>query len=112
MFPYAFMRTLSEHADSNAVLIGDCGGNIVVSNHAFETKYGQRNLTNNGNSPMGFSHSGAMGCYLADPKRQVICTIGDGGFNMNIQELQTYVNYNRVRSMRLPRLPAICRSNQ
>ena len=26
--------------------------------------------------------------------RQVICTIGDGGFNMNIQELQTYVNYN------------------
>lgn len=92
--PYAFMRTLSKHADSNAVLIGDCGGNIVVSNHAFETKYGQRNLTNNGNSPMGFSHSGAMGCYLADPERQVICTIGDGGFNMNIQELQTYVNYN------------------
>ena len=92
--PYAFMRTLSKYADSNAVLIGDCGGNIVVSNHAFETKYGQRNLTNNGNSPMGFSHSGAMGCYLADPDRQVICTIGDGGFNMNIQELQTYVNYN------------------
>jgi len=91
--PYAFMRRLSEKMGSTDVLIGDCGGNIVVSNHAFETKFGQRNLTNNGNSPMGFSHSGAMGCWFADPSRQIVCTIGDGGFNMNIQELQTYVNY-------------------
>tara|TARA_R110002074_G_scaffold332359_2_gene502701 strand:- start:545 stop:1408 length:864 start_codon:yes stop_codon:yes gene_type:complete len=92
--PYAFMRTLSQIMDSKAVLIGDCGGNIVVSNHSFETKYGQRNLTNNGNSPMGFSHAASMGCYLADPTRQVVCTIGDGGFNMNIQELQTFLNYD------------------
>jgi acetolactate synthase-1/2/3 large subunit len=91
--PYAFMRTLSKEMDKNAVLIGDCGGNIVVSNHSFETKYGQRNLTNNGNSPMGFSFAGAIGCWFADPSRQVVCTIGDGGFNMNIQELQTLITY-------------------
>lgn len=91
--PYAFMRTLSEKMPKNAVLVGDCGGNIVVSNHAFETQYGQRNLTNNGNSPMGFSFAGAMGAWFANPTRQVVCTIGDGGFNMNIQELQTFVNY-------------------
>jgi acetolactate synthase-1/2/3 large subunit len=91
--PYAFMRTLSEKMNKNAVLVGDCGGNIVVSNHAFETQYGQRNLTNNGNSPMGFSFAGAMGAWFANPTRQVVCTIGDGGFNMNIQELQTFVNY-------------------
>lgn len=92
--PYVFMRTLSRVLDSDAVIIGDCGGNIVVSNHSFETKHGQRYLTNNGNSPMGFSHSASMGCYLADPARQVICVIGDGGFNMNIQELQTFLNYD------------------
>jgi acetolactate synthase-1/2/3 large subunit len=34
-----------------------------------------------------------MGAWFADPLRQVVCTIGDGGFNMNIQELQTFVNY-------------------
>ena len=56
-------------------------------------KFGQRNLTNNGNSPMGFSFAGAMGAWFADPARQVVCTIGDGGFNMNPQELQTFVNY-------------------
>ena len=91
--PYVFMRRLSEKMGATDILVGDCGGNIVVSNHAFETKYGQRNLTNNGNSPMGFSFAGAMGAWFADPSRQVVCTIGDGGFNMNPQEMQTFVNY-------------------
>jgi len=91
--PYAFLRTLSRLMDEDAILVGDCGGNIVASNHAFETKKRQRNITNNGNSPMGFSFAGAIGCWFAAPERQVVCTIGDGGFNMNIQELQTLVNY-------------------
>ena len=91
--PYAFMRVLSQKMGPSDILVGDCGGNIVVSNHSFETKYGQRNLTNNGNSPMGFSFAGAMGAWFADPNRRVVCTIGDGGFNMNLQELQTFLNY-------------------
>jgi acetolactate synthase-1/2/3 large subunit len=92
--PYAFMRVLSQQMAKDAILVGDCGGNIVVSNHAFETKYGQRNITNNGNSPMGFSFAGAMGAWFAAPNNlQVVCTIGDGGFNMNIQEIQTFINY-------------------
>ena len=91
--PYVFMRSLSEKMDSDAILIGDCGGNIVISNHSFETKHGQRNLTNNGNSPMGFSFAASMGAWFAKPDSQIVCTIGDGGFNMNIQELQTVVNY-------------------
>lgn len=90
--PYVFMRKLGEFLPKNAVLVGDCGGNIVISNHAFETKLGQRNLTNNGNSPMGFSFAGGIGACLAT-SAPVICTIGDGGFSMNIQELQTLINY-------------------
>lgn len=93
--PYVFFRTLSQEMQSGDILIGDCGGNIVASNHAFETKRGQRNLTNNGNSPMGFSFAGAMGAFLAsDRKHNVVCTIGDGGFTMNTQELQTVKNYD------------------
>jgi len=93
--PYAFFRTLSQEMQQGDILIGDCGGNIVVSNHAFETKKGQRNITNNGNSPMGFSFAGAMGAFLAsDRKHNVVCTIGDGGFTMNNQELQTVKNYD------------------
>jgi acetolactate synthase-1/2/3 large subunit len=90
--PYVFMRKLSEILPDDAILVGDCGGNIIISNHAFQTKFGQRNLTNNGNSPMGFSFSGAIGACLAT-NSPVICTIGDGGFCMNIQEMQTLLNY-------------------
>ena len=91
--PYVFMRTLSLLMSKDDVLVGDCGGNIVALSHAFETKYGQRVLTNNGNSPMGFSFAAAIGCWFAPHKGNIVCTIGDGGFNMNIQELQTLVNY-------------------
>ena len=93
--PYAFTRILSEEMEENDVFVADCGGNIVVSNHAFETKTGQRYFTNNGNSPMGFSFAGGLGAALAaDLERNVVCVIGDGGFNMNIQELQTLLNYD------------------
>ena len=92
--PYAFVRTLSEKMGKDDILVADCGGNIVTCNHAFETKKGQRYFTNNGNSPMGFSFSGAIGAYFANPKRNIVCIIGDGGMNMNIQELQTIKNYS------------------
>lgn len=93
--PYAFVRILSEEMKNDDILVGDCGGNIVITNHAFKTKQHQRAITNNGNSPMGFSFAGALGAWFASDKHQnVVCIIGDGGFNMNIQELQTFKNYN------------------
>jgi acetolactate synthase-1/2/3 large subunit len=93
--PYAFVRILSEEMNSNDILVADCGGNVVVTNHSFETKTGQRYFTNNGNSPMGFSFAGAIGAWFASDKNKqnVVCIIGDGGMNMNIQELQSLVNY-------------------
>ena len=92
--PYVFLRLLSEEMGANDVLIGDCGGNIVAINHSFKTKTGQHYFTNNGNSPMGFSYSAAMGAYFAAHKdRKVVCVIGDGGMSMNIQEMQTFKNY-------------------
>ncbi|MBI3442692.1 MAG: thiamine pyrophosphate-binding protein [Candidatus Sungbacteria bacterium] len=92
--PYAFMRILSQEMQARDILVADCGGNIVTGNHAFETKNGQRYITNNGNSPMGFSFCGAMGAWFASDKKQnVVCIIGDGGFTMNIQEVQTLRTY-------------------
>jgi len=92
--PYVFLRILSEEMSASDVLVGDCGGNIVAINHSFKTKTGQHYFTNNGNSPMGFSYAAAMGAALASGgSRDVVCVIGDGGMAMNIQEMQTYVNY-------------------
>lgn len=93
--PYVFMKKLSDQMCRDDIFVYDCGGNVIITNAVFETKQGQRFITNNGNSPMGFSFAGAMGAWFAsDKKRQnVICVIGDGGFNMNIQEIQTCLNY-------------------
>lgn len=93
--PYVFMKKLSDQMSRDDIFVYDCGGNVIITNAVFETKKGQRFVTNNGNSPMGFSFAGAMGAWVAsDKKRQkVICVIGDGGFNMNIQEIQTCLNY-------------------
>lgn len=91
--PYVFIRELSEQLGPDDVIIADCGGNVVVTYQAFKTKEGQRLISSNGNSPMGYSFAGAMGACIAHKKGRVICLIGDGGSNMNIQELQTVKNY-------------------
>ena len=91
--PYVFMKELSYKLTKDDIIVADCGGNVVVTYQAFETKWGQRLISSHGNSPMGFSFAGAIGAALARPDKRVICLIGDGGFNMNIQELQTIKNY-------------------
>lgn len=90
---YGFMRRLSEILPSNALITSDTGGNQIMMGHCFRSKWGQRIFSSNGNSPMGFSMCGAMGAWFADPTRPMMAIIGDGGFNFNIQELQTLVNY-------------------
>lgn len=93
--PYAFSRILSDEAKEGSIIIPDCGGNMAWMYQAFEPKRGQRIFTSMGNSPMGYSFPAAIGAYFATEGsgRDVICTIGDGGMQINIQELQTVKNY-------------------
>lgn len=96
--PYVFMKELSKQMKKGDVIVSDSGGNAVVTCQAFESKYGQRVLSSHGNSTMGYSFAGAMGLsflpeYLKEEKGRVVCIIGDGGMQMNIQELQTMKHY-------------------
>jgi acetolactate synthase-1/2/3 large subunit len=90
---YGFVRKLSERLPANAVLVSDTGGSVIMMGQCFKSKWGQRLFTSNGNTTMGFGFAGALGAWFAAPERPVICLIGDGGFNMNIQEIQTMLNY-------------------
>jgi acetolactate synthase I/II/III large subunit len=90
--PYYFMQTLSDKLNKNDIIVGDCGGCSVLVGHALKTKQGQYYHSNNSHAPMGFSFSAAIGSAMATNKR-VVCLTGDGGFNMNLQELQTLKNY-------------------
>lgn len=90
---YAFMRVLSQKLPANAIIVSDTGGNVIMMGHCFQSKAGQRIFTSNGNTPMGFAMCGAIGAWFAEPTRPVICIIGDGGMQLNIQELQTIKHY-------------------
>lgn len=91
---YAALRRISVDMPSNAIIVADTGGSVVMTAHAFDTKTGQTFFSSNGNSPMGFALCGAIGAAFAHPDRPVYCIIGDGGMQLNIQELQTIRHYN------------------
>lgn len=93
---YYFMEELSDQLKNWDIVVGDCGANIVSLAQAFKVKPNQKIITSWSHSPMGYSFSAAIGAYLAKNvnTKNVICTIGDGGMQVNIQELQTYKMYN------------------
>ena len=92
--PYYFSRLLSDVLGEGQVIIPDCGGNLAHVMQAFKVKEGQRIFSTFGNSPMGYALPAAIGASFARPGEDIVCTIGDGGLQMNIQELQTLKNYN------------------
>ena len=93
--PYRFVDALSDELDAKAVIVVDTGCTLTWSVQAYKPKRGQRMISSWGNSPMGFAFPGAIGAHYAAPDSMVVCLIGDGGMQLNIQELQT-VFVNRV----------------
>ena len=91
--PYCFFEVLSEELKNNDIVITDQGATFYCSTPAFKLKKGQRLFTNGGFSPMGYGLPDAIGACFANAKKRVICAHGDGGLELNIQELQTIVQY-------------------
>jgi len=88
--PYALLGALSEVLGTEDIITSDCGLNLVWSVQGYKSKGGnQRFLSAWGNSPMGYSFPAAIGVHFARPRALSVCLIGDGGMQMNIQELQT-----------------------
>ena len=86
--PYDVVRRLAEIAEPNAIVAADTGAAVCWLHQAFPVR--QHTLfTAGGNSPMGYALCAAIGAKLERPERQVISYNGDGGLQVNIQELQT-----------------------
>ena len=75
------------------IIIPDQGGNFVWTMQSAKLKDGQKLFTNFGNSSMGFALPCAIGAAIGSGKK-VYCIDGDGGFQMNIQELLTVKKYD------------------
>lgn len=91
--PYAFMDELSKHTAENAIIIPDAGANLTWTMQGYPIRRAQRLFSSFNHSPMGYAICAAIGAQVACPDKQVVCIIGDGGLQMNIQELATIVHH-------------------
>ncbi|MBD1134434.1 thiamine pyrophosphate-binding protein [Pelagibacterales bacterium SAG-MED48] len=93
--PYYFFKKLSDNMNDEDILVPDAGQNVMWAMQQSLIKKNQKIITSWGHSPMGYSLPAAMGvAAIENKKSRTICTIGDGGFQVNIQELQTIKYYN------------------
>jgi acetolactate synthase-1/2/3 large subunit len=91
---FYFIQVLSEKLDDKAIIVTDMGTSFTCTMQTFKIKLGQRLFTSSGHASMGFGLPGAIGACCGNSRNDTICISGDGGLQMNIQELQTIVHYN------------------
>jgi acetolactate synthase-1/2/3 large subunit len=86
---YHFYEVLSEEMSAEDVLVWDQGAAYHCAAVAFKLKPGQRAFSNDGTTPMGYGLPAAIGACFAKVGGSVVCVHGEGGLQMNVQELQT-----------------------
>jgi len=83
------VHLLSEKTKGEAIIVTDVGQHQMVTSRYYKYKKNNGNITSGGLGTMGFALPAAIGAKIGNPKRQVVAIIGDGGFQMTIQELGT-----------------------
>ena len=83
------VKMLSDKTGGKAVIVTDVGQHQMVASRYYEFKDKRQNVTSGGLGTMGFALPAAMGARLGQEDKEVIAIIGDGGFQMTIQELGT-----------------------
>jgi len=90
---YPFLTNLK--LPSECIIIPDQGGNLIWTMQSLRLTEGQRLFTNLGNSSMGWALPAAIGAAIGTNGRvPIVCIEGDGGIQMNIQELRTLAKLN------------------
>lgn len=88
------IRELGEQTKGEAVIVTDVGQHQMVTSRYYPFRKTRSNITSGGAGTMGFALPAAMGAALAVPEKQVVAIIGDGGFQMTVQELGTIMQYH------------------
>ena len=89
--PQFVIQKLRELSDADAIISTDVGQHQMWTAQFFQFNKPRTLLTSGGLGTMGFGLPSAMGAQAAYPGRQVITICGDGGVQMNIQEMATLV---------------------
>lgn len=92
--PNGFVKRISEVIPEGSVITTDVGQNQVWVAQSFNIKKDQRVFFSGGHGAMGYSLPAAIGCAVASAGKNIYAFTGDGGIQMNIQELQTLAREN------------------
>jgi len=92
--PQWVIEEISKHAAEDAIISTDVGQHQMWTAQYFSFRNPRTLLSSGGLGTMGYGFPAALGAQAAFPMRQVIAIVGDGGFQMNVQELSTAVQYN------------------
>jgi acetolactate synthase-1/2/3 large subunit len=90
--PYYALKTFYKIAPENKITIASSGSIVTNVWHMVNIKLGDKFL-HSSQGDMGFELTAAIGAQIAEPEKMVIPILGEGSFQLNIQELQTIVQY-------------------
>ncbi len=83
------IKSINQNTNGESILVTDVGQHQMVACRYTKFNKSKSNITSGGLGTMGFALPAALGAKIGDQKREVIAVIGDGGFQMTIQELGT-----------------------
>lgn len=86
--PEIILKKINQHF-TNAIVVTDVGQNQLWTTQFLEVTNGRQLLTSGGLGTMGFGFPASIGAKLGNPEKDVLTITGDGGFQMNLQELAT-----------------------
>ena len=92
--PGEVVSCIAEECGGNAVIVTDVGQNQLFASRYSKFKQTRSMITSGGLGTMGFGIPAAIGAKIAAPYRQVVLFVGDGGFQMTVQELGTIMQEN------------------
>lgn len=88
------INKVSKAFGDDAILVTDVGQNQLFSVRYFGFKKRRSCITSGGLGTMGFGLPASIGAKIAEPERNVVLFIGDGGFQMTVEELGMIMEYN------------------
>ncbi|UNY98258.1 biosynthetic-type acetolactate synthase large subunit [Zhouia spongiae] len=80
---------INKASEHKAVIVTDVGQHQMIACRYAKFNKTKSNITSGGLGTMGFALPAAIGAKMGDPEREVVAVIGDGGYQMTIQELGT-----------------------
>ena len=89
MWPGDIVRALADAVPSETIVTTDVGSHKYLFGQYWPSRHPQTFWMSNGLSGMAYGLSAAIGAKLARPDVPVLAAVGDGGFSMNAQELET-----------------------